>query len=242
MLVKKGPWWQATSTCEFHIWPTARIEPVDEYGWLDHLNPSGTNRVYAVYCIYYIILLINSLSPGGFRCNFENSIFKLALLIGSFRDSFNKFIRWMIQNLTYDKSTLVQVMAWCRQATSHYLSQCWPRSLSTYASLGHNELMFSLIGCTVADICKRIEDVRKYWTFEGIFALWKTLEYLFVFCGEYFYDSNLITLNALNPNHCLYRTSMFFCLYVLIFVGICVDVCLNIFLFTTYHNRWYKWK
>ena len=29
-------------------------------------------------------------------------------------------------------STLVQVMAWCRQATSHYLSQCWPRSLSPY--------------------------------------------------------------------------------------------------------------
>ena len=29
-----------------------------------------------------------------------------------------------------DKSTLVQVMAWCRQATSHYLSQCWPRSIS----------------------------------------------------------------------------------------------------------------
>ena len=23
-----------------------------------------------------------------------------------------------------DKSTLVQVMAWCHQATSHYLSQC----------------------------------------------------------------------------------------------------------------------
>ena len=23
-------------------------------------------------------------------------------------------------------------MAWCRQATSHYLSQCWPRSLAPY--------------------------------------------------------------------------------------------------------------
>ena len=31
-----------------------------------------------------------------------------------------------------DKSTLVQVMAWCRQATSHYLNQCWPSSLSLY--------------------------------------------------------------------------------------------------------------
>ena len=40
--------------------------------------------------------------------------------------------RWMSLDLTDDKSTLVQVMAWCRQATSHYLNQCWPRSLSPY--------------------------------------------------------------------------------------------------------------
>ena len=37
-------------------------------------------------------------------------------------------------DLTDHKSTLVQVMAWCRQATSHYLSQCWPKSLSPYGA------------------------------------------------------------------------------------------------------------
>ena len=31
-----------------------------------------------------------------------------------------------------DKSTLVQVMAWCCQETSHYLSLCWFRSMSPY--------------------------------------------------------------------------------------------------------------
>ena len=36
-------------------------------------------------------------------------------------------IRWISPDLTKNKSTLVQVMAWCRQATSHYLRQCWPR-------------------------------------------------------------------------------------------------------------------
>ena len=36
----------------------------------------------------------------------------------------------MTLDLNDDKSTLVQAMAWCRQATSHYLSQCWPRSMS----------------------------------------------------------------------------------------------------------------
>ena len=36
----------------------------------------------------------------------------------------------MPRDLTDDKSTLVQLMAWCCLATSHYLSQCWPRSMS----------------------------------------------------------------------------------------------------------------
>ena len=39
---------------------------------------------------------------------------------------------WMSLDFTNDQSTLVQVMAWCRQATSYYLSRCWPRSLSPY--------------------------------------------------------------------------------------------------------------
>ena len=41
-------------------------------------------------------------------------------------------MKWMPQDLSDDKSALVQVMAWCRQATSHYLSQCWLRSMSPY--------------------------------------------------------------------------------------------------------------
>ena len=40
----------------------------------------------------------------------------------------------MPQNLTNEKSILVQVMAWCRQAASHCLSQCWPRSMSLYGN------------------------------------------------------------------------------------------------------------
>ena len=42
----------------------------------------------------------------------------------------------MPQDITDDKSTLVQVMAWCRQATSHYLNQCWPRSAMPYGITG----------------------------------------------------------------------------------------------------------
>ena len=32
----------------------------------------------------------------------------------------------------------VQVLAWCHHVTSHYLNQCWSRSQSQMASLGHN--------------------------------------------------------------------------------------------------------
>ena len=39
---------------------------------------------------------------------------------------------WMSLDFTDDQSTLVQVMACCCQATSHYLSQCWPSCLSPY--------------------------------------------------------------------------------------------------------------
>ena len=41
-------------------------------------------------------------------------------------------LRLMLLDLTDNRSTSVQVMAWCHQATSHYLSQCWPRSMSSY--------------------------------------------------------------------------------------------------------------
>ena len=42
------------------------------------------------------------------------------------------------------ESTLVQVMAWCHQATHPYLSQCWPRSMFPYGiTIGHNQLTLS---------------------------------------------------------------------------------------------------
>ena len=75
---------------------------------------------------------INSLTPRRFGCDFKNLIFNLVSLIGILRSLYDNALRWMPQNIIDDKSTLVQVMAWCRQATSHYLSQCWLRSMSPY--------------------------------------------------------------------------------------------------------------
>ena len=41
-------------------------------------------------------------------------------------------LRWMPQNTFDNKSTLVQVMAWCQMTPSHYLSKWWPRFKSPY--------------------------------------------------------------------------------------------------------------
>ena len=49
---------------------------------------------------------------------------------GGWGISYEIALRWMPLDLTDDKPTLIQVMAWCRQATSHYLSHCWPRSMT----------------------------------------------------------------------------------------------------------------
>ena len=51
---------------------------------------------------------------------------------GGWGISYKIALRWMPLYLTDDKSTLVQIMVWCRQATSHYLSQWWLSPLSPY--------------------------------------------------------------------------------------------------------------
>ena len=57
---------------------------------------------------------VNSLAPGRPRCHFKTAIFNLVILIVIFTSSKDNALRWMPRDLTDDKSTLVQVMAWCR--------------------------------------------------------------------------------------------------------------------------------
>ena len=58
---------------------------------------------------------------------------------GGWGISYEIALRWMPLDLTGDKTKLVQT------APSHYLSQCWPRSLSPYDVKGHNELRESTL-------------------------------------------------------------------------------------------------
>ena len=82
--------------------------------------------------ITYSTAGINSLALGRFEQNFRYVIFQLISVTDGWGISCKIALRWMPLHLTDHKSTLVQVMAWCRQATSHYLSQSWPSSMSSY--------------------------------------------------------------------------------------------------------------
>ena len=64
-----------------------------------------------------------------FKWNFRQVIFSIISVVGALGISCELVLRWMPLKLTDDKSTLVHVMAWCYQAPSHYLNQCWPSSL-----------------------------------------------------------------------------------------------------------------
>ena len=80
--------------------------------------------------------MINSLAPGRFKINLRKIILKLILVTDGCDIPSKIALIWTSLDLSDDKSTLVQVMAWCHQATSHYLNQCWPRSLPPYGTTG----------------------------------------------------------------------------------------------------------
>ena len=81
---------------------------------------------------------VNSLAP--LRCGSNSKRMKLTTQNSSLGTCCEISLMWMPQNLTNEKSTLIQVMAWCHQATSHYLGQCWLNLFCHIVSLGHYEL------------------------------------------------------------------------------------------------------
>ena len=94
-------------------------------------GPMLTNLSHATW-LHYRPSCFNSLAPRKFEWNFRYEIFKEISVIDGWSISCEIALIWMSLDFTDDQSTLVQVMTWCRQATSHCLSQCWPRSLTPH--------------------------------------------------------------------------------------------------------------
>ena len=113
---------------------------------VDSVVTSFRNSAVVVMVMWWTgTLLVNheilATQAMGIYCRIVRLVSNLThWLLGELNDNLSNFqarlsnwwrrFRWLSLDLTDDKSTLVQVMAWCRKATSHYLSLCWPRSLS----------------------------------------------------------------------------------------------------------------
>ena len=105
---------------------------------------------------------MNPFATERHESNFQTTFFKLNLQIDILSTSCEIGLRWLPQNLIDAKWTLVQVIAWCHLATSHYLRQCWSRSASPY-------------GVTRPQCMKSINDLRRKKnekdTYEWIFII-----------------------------------------------------------------------
>ena len=120
--------------------------------------------------ILHVLYCYNSLAPHVaviLRILISNSLYRI--LAWSF--AAKMALRWMNQNLTNKKSTLVQVMAWCHQAASHYWAKVDPDLCCHLVSLGHNELNCHLFLDFVFPHTESLQVIENP-------SLWKTMTYL----------------------------------------------------------------
>ena len=91
------------------------------------------------------ILMFNSLAPGRCGSNFA-SVFGKCILQNDILNTFCDIgLRWMSQNITDDKSTLVQVKAWATSQQAITWANVDPDLGCRLASLGHSVLTFQKI-------------------------------------------------------------------------------------------------
>ena len=77
-----------------------------------------------------------SLPTGRCSNNYKSIVLYLIMHNSSLCIRCEIAFMWMQQKFMNEKSTLVQIMVWYHQVTSHYPSQCWPRSMSPYGGIG----------------------------------------------------------------------------------------------------------
>ena len=117
---------------------------------------------------------------------------------------------WISLDFTDDQWTLVQVMVWCCQETSHYLNQCWSRSLTPYGitrtqwikpkgTQSNNEavLHFMITVESIRFCLQRASNVvsvsTSSWIFKGCFGI-----YIFLLCvGVSQSNSNIDNFNKI---------------------------------------------
>ena len=106
------------------------------------LSDSGLSGVTAITISGAIhIDRVNTLRQRRNGQHFADDIFKFSSMkMSEFRFRISISQKFVPNDLTNNTPALAQIMAWRRQATSHYLKQWWLVYCRRYASLGLNEL------------------------------------------------------------------------------------------------------
>ena len=96
----------------------------------------GITAAYFSWIRMNCVNLFNTLRPRQNGHHFADDTFKRIFLDENVRVSLKFVLKGPIDNIP----ALVQIMAWRRSGTSHYLNQWWLIRWRIYASLGLNEL------------------------------------------------------------------------------------------------------
>ena len=105
------------------------------------MNVEADYHLDCILLIWMGDLIVKLIDPGKLDWNFSYVIFKQILVIDGWGISCKIALIWMSLDITDDPSALVQVIAWCRQATGHYLSLCYPDLCRYMVPLCQNELI-----------------------------------------------------------------------------------------------------
>ena len=113
LLNTKAPWLHSLMSYLLHrVWSQ------------DFLNCCGEKSCY--------MIRINSLSPKRCGCDLKLLHFKHNWRVDILHTQANISLEWIPEDLIEGKSTLVEVIGWCHQKTSHNFSQFGLRSMSLY--------------------------------------------------------------------------------------------------------------
>ena len=94
------------------------------------MNQQDCSRQMAIFMCHYANL--THCPSGNAAVIFKSTIFQPMVRSSNLGTWCEIAVLWMPQNLTNEKSSLIQVMARCHQTTDPYLKQCWPRSPTPY--------------------------------------------------------------------------------------------------------------
>ena len=82
--------------------------------------------------LLHIFAFLNILASGKCGSNFKSIISYSLCRLFAWPPAEKMSAGESHKNLNSEQSALVQLMAWCRQATGHYTSQCWASSMTSY--------------------------------------------------------------------------------------------------------------